>query len=82
MFEPKLQIIVNGLVGDLAEQRKVRHSDLLFLRSLEDSLLDLRLSSCSSTITNVGRSLRATEASTLLLSANGSSRVSLRAIAY
>ena len=82
MFESKLQVIVDGLVGDFAEQRKVRHSDLLFLRSLEHSLLDLRLSSCSSTVANVGRSLRATEASTLLLSANGSSRVSLRAIAY
>jgi hypothetical protein len=57
MFKSKFKVIVNGLVGDLAEQRKVRYSDLLFLRSLEHSLLDLGLSSCSSAIANVGRSL-------------------------
>lgn len=81
MVEPKLQVIIDGLVGDLAEQCKVRHSDLLFLRTLEHGLLDLGLSSCTSTIAYIGSSLGTTEASTLLLSANGTSRVTLGAIA-
>lgn len=36
-----LEVLVDGLVRDLAEQREVRHSNLLLLRALEHRLLDL-----------------------------------------
>lgn len=82
MIKSEFQVVINGLIGDLAEQREIRHSNLLFLRGLEHGLLDLRPSSSgSSTIAYISGSLGATKTSTLLFSTNGTSRVTLRAIA-
>jgi hypothetical protein len=43
MLEALLQVVVDGLVGDLAQQREVRDSDLLLLGDFEGGFLDLRL---------------------------------------
>lgn len=42
MLKAQLQVVINSLVGDLAEQCQVGNTDLLLLRTLEHSLLDLR----------------------------------------
>jgi hypothetical protein len=39
ILEPLLQIVVDGLIGNFAEQGKIRDSDLLLLRALEYGLL-------------------------------------------
>lgn len=78
MFEAELQIVVDRVVRDLAEQGKVRNTDLLLLRRLEYGLLHLRLAPALSPITHIGGCLGATEASTFLLPANRTSRVSLK----
>lgn len=41
VLESFLEVLIDCLVRDLAEQREVRHSDLLLLRTLEHSLLNL-----------------------------------------
>lgn len=82
MIKSKFQVVVNGLIGDFAEQREIRHANLLFLCRLEHGLLHLRLSSSSSSaIAYISSSLGATKTSTLLFSTNGASRMTLRAIA-
>jgi hypothetical protein len=44
LLEALLQILVDSLVRDLADQREIRHSDFLLLGGLEDGLLrELRL---------------------------------------
>jgi hypothetical protein len=46
ILESLLQVLVDGFVGDLADQREIRDSDLLLLGRLEDSFrceLGLRL---------------------------------------
>lgn len=43
ILEALLQVVIDGLVGNLADQSKIRHSDLLLLGRLECRLLDLGL---------------------------------------
>lgn len=43
IFESHLQIVVDSLIGDLANERQVRYTDLLLLSALEYSLADLGL---------------------------------------
>ena len=38
ILEALLQVVVDGLIGDFADQRKVRDTDLLLLGRLEDGL--------------------------------------------
>lgn len=66
MLESQLQVIVDGLVRNLAEQRKIRHTNLLLLRGLEDSLPDLGLSPALSTVAHISDCLGATESALLL----------------
>ena len=37
MFKALLQIVIDSLIGDLADQSKVRDADLLLLREIENS---------------------------------------------
>lgn len=47
ILEPLLQVVVDGLIGDLADQCQVRHTDLLLLGRLEDGLgCELGLGGC------------------------------------
>ena len=71
MLEAKLQVLVNRLVGDLAEQGEVGDTDLLLLGGLECGLLDLTLAGLTA-ITDVGDCFVAPKA-TLLLPAYGAS---------
>lgn len=80
MLEAELQVIVDSLVGDFAEQGKVGNTDLLLLRRLEDGLLNLRFGPRLSSIAHIGDRLAATKASTLLLATNRTPRVSLERI--
>jgi hypothetical protein len=41
ILEALFQVVVNGLVGDLADEREIRHSHLLLLRRLEYGAFDL-----------------------------------------
>lgn len=66
MLESQLQVIVDGLVRNLAEQRKIRHTNLLLLCSLEDGLSDLGFSPALSTIAHISDCLGATETAFLL----------------
>lgn len=66
-IEAELQVVVDGLVGDFAQQREVGDTDLFLLCTLKGGLLDLGLSPTSSTITHIGRGLGAPKATTLLL---------------
>jgi hypothetical protein len=43
ILEALLQVVVDGLVRDLADKREIRHSDFLLLRCLEHGPLDLAL---------------------------------------
>lgn len=43
ILEPLLQVVVDGLVGDLADQGEVGNANLLLLGALEDGLADLGL---------------------------------------
>lgn len=70
VFEPQFQIVVNGFVGDLAEQGEVRDTNLLFLGALKGGLLDLRFA--LPTIANIGDCFGASKAA-LLLAALGTS---------
>lgn len=70
-IEAELQVVVDGLVGDFAQQRQVRDTDFLLLCALEGGLLDLGLPPTSSTITHIGRGLGASKAATLLLTTDG-----------
>lgn len=72
MIEPEFQVIVDGFVGDLAEQGEVRNTDLLLLRAFEGGLSDLRLASRLPAIAHVGGGFGAPE-TTLLLPAYGAS---------
>ncbi len=38
IFESLLQVLIDSLVGDLADQRKIRYTDFLLLGGLEDGL--------------------------------------------
>jgi hypothetical protein len=67
MLESHFQVIVDRLIGDLAQQCQVRNTDLLLLRSLKGGLFDLRLAGLSA-IANIGGSFRAAK-STLLFPA-------------
>lgn len=71
MLEAKLQVVVDGFIRDLAQQCKIRNTNILLLCCLKCGLLDLRFSRLSP-ITYIS-DLRATEASTLLLPANRTS---------
>ena len=75
MFEAQFQVIVDGLVRDLAEQGEIRHANLLLLGAFERSLLNLGLSPSSTTAARgrISRALEATETSILLLPASGTS---------
>lgn len=44
ILESLLQVVVDGLVGNLADEGEIRDSDLLLLCRLEGGLLDLGLS--------------------------------------
>jgi len=49
ILEPLLQVLVDGLIGDFADQRQVRDTDFLLLGRLKDGLcceLRLWLRSC------------------------------------
>lgn len=67
MLESHLQVVVDRLIGDLAQQCQVRNSDLLLLGRLKCGLFDLRLSGLSA-IANISDSFGAPE-STLLFPA-------------
>lgn len=67
MLESHLQVIVDRLIGDLAQQSQVRNSYLLLFGSLKGGLFDLRLSGLSA-IANICGSFSAPE-STLLFPA-------------
>jgi hypothetical protein len=41
ILEAFLQVVVDGLVGDLADEREIRHANFLLLGRLEDGPLDL-----------------------------------------
>ena len=71
MLEAEFQVVIDGFIRDLAQQCKIRNTNLLLLRCLKCGLLDLRLSRLSP-VTHIS-DLRATEASTLLLPANRTS---------
>jgi hypothetical protein len=71
MLEAEFQVLVDSLVGDLAEEGKVGDTDLLLLGGLEGGLLDLGLAGLA-TVAHVGDCLVAPEA-TLLLPAYGAS---------
>lgn len=43
IFESLLQIVVDGLVGNFADQRKIRNPDFLLLGRVEGSLPDIGL---------------------------------------
>lgn len=64
MLESHLQVVVDRLIGDLAQQCQVRNSDLLLLRSLKGGLFDLRLSGLSA-IANISDPFRAPESALL-----------------
>lgn len=70
MVKPQFQVVVNGFVGDLAEQGEVRDTDLLLLGALEGGLLDLRFA--LSTIADICDCFGAPKA-TLLLATLGTS---------
>jgi hypothetical protein len=40
ILKPLLQVVVDCFVGDFADEREIRHSDLLLLGALKDSTLD------------------------------------------
>lgn len=44
MLESLFQVLIDGFVGDLAEQCQIGYTDFFLLRYLECRLLDLRLS--------------------------------------
>lgn len=67
VLEAEFQVVVDGLVGDFAQQREVRDTNLLFLGRLECGLLHLRLPPALSSIAHIG-GFGAPESSTLLLS--------------
>ena len=71
MFESQLQIIVDGLVGDLTEQGKIRDTNLPFLGALESGLLDLGFS--TTTIGGTAGRLGATEVTMFLFPTGGTS---------
>jgi len=48
ILESLLQVVVDGLVGNLADKGEIRNSDFLLLCRLEGRLLDLRLPSTGS----------------------------------
>ena len=47
ILEPLLQVVVDGLVGHLADQGKIGDTNLLLLRSVKGRLLDIRLTASS-----------------------------------
>lgn len=53
MVKTEFQIIIDGLVGDFAQQGQVRNTNLLLLGALESRLLDLRLAARYSAIAHV-----------------------------
>ena len=73
MIEAQLEVVVDGFIGDFAQQCQVRHADLLFLGALESGLLDLRFAPRLPAVAHVGDSFGAPKAATLLLSTNGAS---------
>lgn len=72
MLEAQLEVVVDGLIGDLAQQCQVRHADLLLLGALKGGLLDLRLARLPP-VAHVGDRFGAPKAATLLLPTNGAS---------
>lgn len=72
MFKAEFEILIDGLIGDFAEEGKIRDTNLLLLCAFEDGLLDLRLARLSS-VAHIGGGLGATEAATLLLPASRTS---------
>ena len=65
MLETELQVIIDGFIGDLAQQREVRDTNLLLLGTFKGGLLDLRLARLSA-IAHIGDSLVAPKAALLL----------------
>ena len=47
IFKSLLQIVIDRLIGDLAEKCEIRYPNLLLLSTLEYSLLNLRFSPSS-----------------------------------
>ena len=45
ILKPLLQIVIDSLIRDLTDQRKIRHADLLLLCALKHRFPDLRLAS-------------------------------------
>lgn len=78
MLKAELEVVVDSLVGHLAQQGKIGHTNFLLLGALESGLLDLRLSPGLSSIANVGLSLGAAEATAPLLTTAGTSGLTLK----
>lgn len=72
MFEAEFEVVIDGLVGDFAEEGKIRDTNLLLLCAFKDGLLDLGLARLSP-VAHIGGGLGATEAATLLLPASRTS---------
>lgn len=73
MLEPEFQIVIDGFVGYLAQQRQVRNTNLLLLGALKGRFLDLRFPSGLPAIAHIGDGFGATEPATLLLPSDGTS---------
>jgi hypothetical protein len=54
ILEPLLQIVVDGFIGNLADQGKIRYSDFLLLGGFENSSFDSALAGAGAS-TGVGR---------------------------
>ena len=44
IFETLFEVVIDGLIGNLAQQCQIRHAHLLLLGTFKDSFLDLLLS--------------------------------------
>lgn len=54
IFESLIQVLVDGFIGDLADEGEIRDSDLLLLCRFEGRLSDLRLSARGSWLCGSG----------------------------
>jgi hypothetical protein len=66
MLKPQLQVLVDCLVGNLAQQRKVGNANLLLLCALEDGLSDLGLAPRLPAVAHISGRFGATEPALLL----------------
>lgn len=70
MLKSQFQVIVDGLVGDFTEQRKIRNPDFLLLGALKGRLFDLRF---PTSVRDIIGSPGATKVTMFLFPAGGTS---------